>query len=671
MSTRIGVDVGGTFTDLVFYDEDSGTIRVAKTPTTSDAPEVGVENAVVGSLSDEEILASRLFVHGTTVGLNSLIERSGPPVGLLCTDGFRDILEIKRGDRAEMYNLFWRPPAPLVPRHLRIPIRERMMSSGAVMTPLREVDVATAARVFQGEGVVSVAVAFLNAYANGEHERAAERVLRSAGFEGDIALSHRVSGEYREFERTSTVAVDAYVRPVMRGYLEVLKRRLGEKGFSGQLLVTRSGGGAMTFHDAEERSFETILSGPVAGAQGAGELARKLGLGRVISADVGGTSFDTCLVLDGRPRLMYEGQAAGLPIQAPWVDVRSIGAGGGSVAFIDNGGLLAVGPRSAGSIPGPACYGRGGAEPTVTDAALVLGMLPNDDAASGIQLDVEQARAAMAPLASELALDVLGVAQGIIRIVGAHMAGAIREITVGQGYDPREATLMAFGGAGPIFATILARELDVPEIVIPPHAGNFSAWGLLGADLTHSAAKTRVMPLSEESLIEAQRLVHVLLEDMQGRIGQEESSTPEAALDMRYVGQEYALTIPVEAGGPLPSVGDVAAVFTERYERAYGHPLPNSIEIVSVRAGLRIALPPRRVERPAVGRSRAVSIREAYSMSLERFADFKVLERSDLDIDAPVEGPALVVEPTTTTYVDTGYDVRALQEGALLIRKPR
>ncbi|HZT54246.1 MAG TPA: hydantoinase/oxoprolinase family protein, partial [Gaiellaceae bacterium] len=478
MATRIGIDVGGTFTDLIFYDDQAGTIVVDKQPTTPAAPEEGVLRLLDGIPVEH----ARLFLHGTTVGLNALLERRGATVGLLTTAGFRDVLEIRRGDRDDMYDLFWKPPEPLVPRRRRLPVEERIRADGSVETPLDEDDVQRALAVLRDEAVDSIAVVFLNAYANPRHELAAERVLRAAGYEGELSLSHRVSGEYREYERTCTTVVDAFVRPRLSRSLAQLEDGLRERRFGGEMLVTRSGGGAMTFAEARERPFETILSGPVAGAQGAAVLARQLGVERAISADVGGTSFDTCLILDGRTPLLYQGSVLGLPLQTPWVDVRTIGAGGGSIAFVDAGGLLRVGPRSAGAHPGPASYGHGGSEPTTTDAAHLLGMLGPGDLAGRLHLDADLARRALSPLRERLGFQAEeDVARGVVAIAIAQMADAIREITVEQGEDPRRAALIAFGGAGPLFGCLLARELGIQRILVPPHAGNFSALGLLSS----------------------------------------------------------------------------------------------------------------------------------------------------------------------------------------------
>jgi len=660
VATRLGVDVGGTFTDLIFYDDESGEVVVAKEPTTPAGPEHGVASAVSAALSAEQVRRSDYFLHGTTVGLNSLLERRGAVVGLLATRGFRDALEIRRGDRDDPYDLFPTPARPLVPRRLRLPVTERIRADGAVHTAFDEDDVRSALAVFAEEDVASVAVSFINAYANPEHELAAERALRSAGFAGDVSLSHRVSGEYREYERTSTTVIDAYVRPRMTAYLARLEERLRDAGFAGTLLVTRSGGGSMTFAEAERRPFETILSGPVAGAEGAAELARSLDLGDVITADVGGTSFDTCLISGGRPQVTYEGRVDGMPVQTPWIDVRSIGAGGGSIAYVDVGGLLRVGPRSAGAEPGPAAYARGGTEPTVTDAALVLGMLGEGELAAGIRLDPELARAALAPLGEQLALPIEDVARGILTIANASMADTIREITAEQGLDPRHATLMAFGGAGPVFATLLARELGIGSIVVPPYAGNFSAWGLLGSDLTQEAARTQILPLTDPGLENARTTVAGLFAQLEGRPGSE----PEVRFDVRYVGQEHTLTITADLDAGADAI---RRVFTEEYERTFGHVMDEAAEIVALRATSRTPLPRRSETRPAQVNGRAPRTIEAHSFRRGTSMQFALVDRAALTAGAELAGPAIVLEETATTYLDAGFAARVDTSGCLVI----
>jgi N-methylhydantoinase A len=667
MATRLGVDVGGTFTDLVFFDETTGQIRVAKAPTTPSEPEHGILTAVDGSLESDVLSRAEYFLHGTTVGLNALLERRGAVVGLLATQGFRDALEIRRGDRAEMYNLFYKQPDPLIPRRLRIPVRERLLPSGEVRTPIELDDVRAAAEVFAAEGVTAVAIAFLHAYANGEHELAAAEALREAGFEGEISLSHQVSGEYREYERTTTTVIDAFVRGRMSRYLDRLADGLGGRGFGGAALVTRSGGGAMSFGEAADRPFETIMSGPVAGAEGASELARSLGYDSVVTADVGGTSFDTCLITDGRPTTLYEGEIIGLPLQTPWVDVRSIGAGGGSIGYIDQGGLLRVGPRSAGAVPGPACYGRGGVEPAVTDAAFLLGMLGAGDLAGDVKLDRGAAEAAMAPLAEALGFDTDQVARGMLQITTANMAGAIREITVERGVDPRAAALMPFGGAGPLFLSLLARDLGIRTIVLPPYAGNFSAWGLLGADLTQSVARTRVRPVTPEGVQDIARLASELFAVLEERVqARDERSVEELRLDMRYVGQEHTLTVLVEDIEDVNRLGDQ---FRDEYERTFSLRMDADVEIVATRATIRTPLPRGEAAFGGGDPSRPVETdtTRAWSFRREDWADFAVVRRESLAVGETVPGPAILLEDTATAYLDEGFHGVVDPSGCVII----
>jgi N-methylhydantoinase A len=666
LDTRIGVDVGGTFTDLILFDEETSEVRFGKAPSAPAAPETGVLAVVESAVPADVLRRSAWFLHGTTVGLNALLQRSGAVVGLLATEGFRDVIEVRRGDRDEMYNLFWAPPPPLVPRRLRLPVRERVRATGEVHRALVAEDVTAAVETFRAEGVESIAVAFMNAWANPAHELEAERLLREAGFEGDISLSHQVSGEYREYERTCTTIVDAFVRRRMGPYLERLDQRLRGLGFDGEALVTRSGGGAMTFAQAGERPFETILSGPVAGAQGAAILARELGLEQAIAADVGGTSFDTCLITDGEAPVLYEGNVIGLPLQTPWVDVRSIGAGGGSIAYVDAGGLLRVGPRSAGAEPGPACYGRGGTEPTVTDAAVVLGLLP-DEIAGRVHLDRDRAVSALEPLAGALGMDVDEAARGVLRIANAAMADAIREITIEQGRDPREAALVAFGGAGPLFAPLLASELGVRRIVVPPNAGIFSAWGLLSSDLTRTASRTRILPLDADGLAAADQGLGELF------AGLGEATRREVRLDLRYVGQEHSLTLtcPSQDGRLDVDPDALRDLFEEAYERTFAHLMDEKVEVVCLRAAAVRPLP-----RPGEGRPAASDLAppdsvEAWSFAREERLPFAVVARDSLAEGAGLEGPAIVVEPTATTYLDAGLRATVHAAGSLLIEEAR
>jgi len=674
VSSRLGVDVGGTFTDLVFYDAGTGEVRVGKGATIPASPEHGVTSVVEATLTGDELRGSQHFLHGTTVGINAVVERKGAVVGVLTTAGFRDVLETRRTDRDEFYNMLWKAPPPLVKRRLRLTVWERVAADGTIYRALEEADVRRAAEAFVAAGVESVAVVFINSHANPTHEVAAERVLREAGYAGEISLSHRVTGEFREYERTSTTVVDAYIRPRVSRYLRDLSSALETQGFVGDFLVTRSGGGSMPFAEAESRPFETVMSGPVAGAVGSAELCRALGIPVAVTADVGGTTFDTCLIVDHQPQVKYEGRVADMPLQTTWVDVRSIGAGGGSIAYIE-GGLLHVGPRSAGADPGPVCYGKGGVEPTVTDAAAALGMLAFGELAGGVTLDVAAARAAVEGLGRVLGLEADRAAQGIVEIIAVSMANAIRAILVEVGEDPRSAALLAFGGAGPLFATLLARELDMKTVVVPNHAGNFSAWGLLLQDVARAAARTVVGPLDADGLDAASRAIAELRAEVAARSGAApvEGETTTASLDLRFQGQEYFLTIdvPFENGSIAADAGSVRAVFERDYEKRYGHVLTSALEIVGARVTSTTPLPRTSLldappPAPAPGAPRAI---DAFSFVGGAREQFEVIERDALAPGDVRTGPLIVTEPTATTYVDRGFVLSVHPSGTLMLTR--
>lgn len=671
MATRIGVDIGGTFTDLVYFDEETGRTVEGKVPTVPSAPEEGVSRAIVEHVPADIIGKAAYFLHGTTVGLNALLERRGAKVGLITTTGFRDVLEIRRGDRAEMYNLFWKQTVPLVPRRLRLEADGRMLGSGTELASLEPKTVLAAYEVLAAEKVDSIAICLLNAYANPKHELEVERLLRDAGFEGGISLSHKISGEYREYERTSTTVIDAFVRGRMSNYLRRLEGKLRELGFKGECLITRSGSGSMTFAEAEDRPFETIMSGPVGGAQGAGELAKMLGIDTLITADVGGTSFDTALILKGEPQVLFEGVIDNMPVQTPWVDVRSIGSGGGSIAHVDIGNLMRVGPQSAGAVPGPACYGKGGTVPTMTDAAAHLGMLGPGNLASGINLDFAQAKAALAPVAAAIGQDVEATAAGVLRIASSSMANAMREISVEQGLDPRKMTLLPFGGAGPLMATLLADELRMNQIVVPPLAGNFSAWGLLGADMVQSAARTRIMDFVEASVPAINEVLAGLFATISQRSDRsEDGAVKSARLDLRYKGQEHWLSVevPFDGSGLGETVDNIAEQFRAEYRRAFGNTMNDAIEIVSIRATVRVPLPRReaKFERKfeAAGEARTI---DAYSFERASRMPFQVVSRNA--IDGTLKGPAIITEGTTTTYLDAEWSARIGNSGEMIMER--
>lgn len=671
MATRIGVDIGGTFTDLVYFDEANGQTVEGKVPTVPSAPEEGVVAAITEHVPADVIARAEFFLHGTTVGLNALLERRGSKVGLITTKGFRDVLEIRRGDRAEMYNLFWKQTVPLVPRRLRLEVGGRMLGTGAEYAPLDEADVRAAIAALLAEKVDAIAVCLINSYANPAHESRIEAMIRQAGFTGGISLSYKISGEYREYERTSTTCIDAFVRGRMANYLRRLDGKLRELGFKGTSLITRSGSGSMTFAEAEDRPFETIMSGPVGGAQGASELAKMLGIKQLVTADVGGTSFDTALVIDTKPQVLFEGMIDNMPIQSPWVDVRSIGSGGGSIAHIDVGGLMRVGPRSAGAVPGPACYGKGGVEPAMTDAAAWLGMLGPGDLASGIHLDIGKAKAAIDSVGVHIGQDTEATAAGVMRISSAAMANAMREISLDQGLDPREMTLLPFGGAGPLMGTLLADELGMHHIVVPPLAGNFSAWGLLGADMVQSAARTRVLDLVPGAFETVNAVLGELFASLEQRSSAHaKDAIKSARLDLRYKGQEHTLSIEVavENGILVETEEVVLDRFVSEYARTFGATMNQHVELVSTRASTTVLLPRRTLSyTPKRADGDDNRVMDVYSFERKERLPFRILPRGK--IAGAIKGPAIITEETCTTYVDVEWTISSGKAGELILER--
>ncbi len=676
MARKIGVDIGGTFTDIVLYDDQAGSVEAHKVPTDAERPAKSCIEAIKSIVASGDWPDVESFLYSTTVALNALLERKGGKIGLLCTKGHRDTMELARGTRGDPYNLFWRPKRPLAPRKHRLGIEERIIRDGSVLTALNEAEVKEAAAFLEAEGVEAVAVAYLHSYANPDHESRSGELLRDGGYTGEITLSHELSGEYREYERTSTTLINAYIQGRIKQDLNDLESGLAELGFKGSLFTTRSGGGAMDLAEAIARSFETINSGPVAGADGAAQLARELELEAVIAADVGGTSFDTAVIQDGRVPVLYEGAIELMPIQSPWVDVRSIGAGGGSIAWIDGGGLMQTGPESAGAYPGPACYSRGGEKATVMDATVHLGMLGITNLSGDLQLDEKAAETALEPLAKSLNMSVRDVARGAIRIVSAKMADAIREMTIESGKDPRQMSLLAFGGAGPLLATNLAKELGIGRIVVPPFAGNFSAWGLLGADLVRAASCTKIMPLSDDCLPEVNGLLEGMFADLRSRgaDGAHYDFEPEVLLELRYKGQEHTLTVPGEFkdGGLRQSADEFYTAFIEQYEEIFGSILEGwPMEIVTMRAALICRMPRGWMEAETHSAASVESGGEvqAYSFTLGESTTFPVIARDSIAAGDELAGPVIIVEPTSTIYVDHGYSVTAGAHGCLFINE--
>ncbi len=687
MSVRLAVDVGSTFTDVVLYDEHTGQVRVSKRATTPASLHQGVIAALDEVIGGDNLRNATTFLHATTVGINTLLERSGPLLGLLATSGFRDVLELRRGTRHDerghhMYDLLWKAPPPLVPRWLRLAVQGRVAPDGAVVTPLNLADVRAACEVFRQAGVTSIAIALFNAYANAVHEQQVAEVLRQAGFT-ELALSHEVCGEISEYERTSTTVVGAYIGPRVVQYLGELEQALGNRGFAGSCLLMRSGGGVLPFAEAMARPVETVMSGPVAGAVAAGHLARRQGFERAIAADMGGTSFDTCLLIQGKPRLLYEAQVLGYPVQIPLADVRSVGAGGGSIARAE-GGLLRVGPQSAGIRPGPACYAHGGTNPTVTDAAACLGMLAHGQLAGGLRLDLGLARQVLTELGEALGIETDAAAQGVVQVMVAAMGVAIRSVSVEAGEDPRDLPLVIYGGVGPVFACHLIHELGLACALVPTHAGNFSASGLLLQEPTRSVSQTARLPLSEDGLASCNqrlealvaRLSHPAPSGSPAASEQGQRARLAIAVDMRYSGQLNALAVelPCQPGGAIaPQLGvrDIRAAFERAYLGQYGITLEGPVEIVALRATRHERLPEITFAAESDDRRNEEVPRSvaAYSFTAGRRVDFAVMHRGGLQPGRLVYGPAILLEPTSTTFLDLGFAALVLADRTLRIQK--
>ncbi len=666
---RVAADIGGTFTDIVVQDFETGACAATKVLSTPDDLGLAVLRGIESAIPRDA--AIEFFVHGTTVGLNALLQRRGAKVALLTTGNFRDIYTIQGNDRGEIFSIRWNKPPPLTPLEHTYTARERIAANGDIVTPLNLADLDQLVEAVETEGFEAIAIAFLFSFKNPQHELQAAEYLASRLPGIPIGLSHRVSPEWREFERISTTVMDSYLAPVVRNYLETLVEGLSDRLPAGRgLHVMESNGGVMTAETASEIPLQTLLSGPVGGAIGGRALSQATGRPNLICIDMGGTSFDASLVIDGLPSGSNEAKLEGLPVQMSVVDIHVIGAGGGSIAW-EEAGAMRVGPQSAGSVPGPACYGLGGDQPTVSDANLVLGRLDGANFSGGeMELDRDAAEAALQGIGQVFGLSAEAMAQGIVDVVNAKMADAIRTITVRRGIDPREFSLVAFGGAGPAQAAALAEELEIREVIIPVHPGAFSAWGMLQTDVRHDLKETLYSfwdLLACQTLEDAfSALVGRGRQYLLGEGVADDAIAFERAIDFRYYGQEYVLTIPIP-DGPI-DMDLIRSRFDAAYLRQYGHSSPeNRVEMANIRVA---ALG--RLERPGA----APPAQEASRPTRERNVFFAgkpistpILDRNGLDIGGKVEGPAIIEESTATTLVPPGWTTVVIDGGHLSMKK--
>lgn len=669
---RMAVDIGGTFVDALAYDESTGGLRLHKTPTTPDAPAHGVLDAIRGLTPRLDRVS--VLAHGTTLGLNAVLQRRGAAVGIITNDGFRDLFEVARAaiPAQHMYNFTYAPPPPLVPRRHRAGVPCRVGPSGVVLHELDEDAVREAGRILVEEhGLRSLAICFLHSYANPAHEQRAADILRAAYPDVWVSVSSDITREYREYERTCTAVLDAYIKPVLHDYLGVLEAGLAAEGLASPLHIMQSGGGAMTATLARQAPLVTVLSGPAGGVIGASYLAREMGWPRVLSFDVGGTSVDACVIENGEPGEVYEATIDGFPVLIPIYDIRTVGAGGGSIAWIDEG-LLKVGPRSAGAVPGPVAYGTGGTEPTVTDAAFALGYLnPGAFLDGEMRVDAGAARGAIErQVAEPLGVSAEAAAASIFQVLLARTVGALREITVERGLDPREFALLAFGGAGPMLGPLLAREMGIATTVIPPVPAAFSAFGMLMTDLQHEFSATILRPLTEDTLSQLRPMIDAFTEQGHAALlAQEVKETDRrfsCSLDVRYRGQEHSL--PIELGH-ADTARDIECRFHELHRARHGHAMPEPTEILTLRVRAtgnlpKPALPP---ISSAGGPAEPTDSRRAFDAATGRFTAFPVYQRAQLLGGHQLEGPAIVEEGTATTVFFADQQLRVDDFGHLLI----
>lgn len=659
MGARVAIDIGGTFTDLVL-ETGSGSV-IAKALSTPDDLVRGVLDVL--ERADVSLPEVDVFIHGTTVGLNAFLERSGGRVALVTTRGYRDAYLIGRGHRPDMYDLRYRKPAPLLERDAIFEVDERLSASGEVISPLDPNSVEMVGKAIAEGDFEAVAVCLIHSYVDPLHELEVRDHLREMLPGVPIALSHEIAPEWREYERTSTTVTSVYITPKVRSYLQHLSAALAERGLSSPLLITGSNGGAMTAERAADRAILTMYSGPVGGVIGSREAGRRAGHPDLICIDMGGTSFDVSLVRDGRVGMQSEFELQGLPVLAPAVELVSIGAGGGSLIYERNGGLR-VGPSSAGSAPGPACYGRGGTRPTVSDANAVLGRLPASRKLAGsLVLDREAARRALQSVAGVFGISAEELAEQALDVTHFVMAEAIRELTVERGLHPRDFTIAAFGGAGPLHAAFLAEELEVERVIVPANPGVFSAWGMLQGDIRHDVVLTFYRRLDAPQLDLSEpiaRLRDRACREMQADEEAQRRMRFEVNVELRYVGQEYSLPVPLPGWAADDAL---RAAFHDRYRQRYGHSNPQApIELVAIRLTAVMEFD-RGAEGERAGADPEENVARERVIFAGRAMDTPVVPRSLVGESLP--GPAIVAESSTTTVIPPGW--RASDRGSHMI----
>ncbi len=672
MGAVVGIDVGGTFTDLYYTDAARGIERILKVPSTPDDPSRGL----LDSLQAAGIAAGELdaLLHGTTIATNAVIERKGARCALLTTRGFRDLLELGRRDRPTMYGLTG-VHQPLIPRDRRWEVDERLDRHGKVLVAVDEAQVRALGAVLMQQDVAAIVISFMHSYANPQHEERVRELLAAINPAWEIVTSSSVIREYYEFERTSTAVVQGYLQPLVSRYAKNLHAKLAEWGFRRDVLIMQSNGGVAPLPELGRRSAYIVRSGPAAGVIAAGELARHAGFDKIITADMGGTSFDVAVVINSEPRIAENTLLEfRVPLRLPMIDVHTIGAGGGSIASLDRGGIMQVGPRSAGAVPGPVCYRRGGTEPTVTDANLVLGRIDVDSPIGGsgslkVALDVEGARKAVRELGAKLGLSMEETAEAILAVVNQRMAGRIRLISIEQGLDPREFAMVAFGGAGPMHGAALIREVGIKTQLVPPYPGVLCAMGCAIADIRYDLSQTIEQRIDRLDIATLQRVFRTQREQGESQVRKSEAPHDEVRArhfaDMAYVGQIHALRVPVQ---PEWDAAQFTQAFLDAYRRDFGNTL-GDIPVVIVNARTTVlgvrgahAAKPQATTRAAA--PKPIKRRPVY---FGGWTDAAIYRRSDLAPGMTFEGPAIVEQDDATTVVEPGMVTRVDVHGNLLV----
>ncbi len=677
MTLHVALDIGGTFTDLVAYDDATGMLRHAKSSTTPDDLTVGIARCLEkGGIALDRC---ETFIHGATVAINTLIEKTGAKTALVTTAGARDAYLIGRGNRPEAYNVFFQRPTPLVPRRMIVEVEERLSASGEAIVPLTRTEIAALCERVAALEVEAVAVCLLHSYANPAHEQMIGKALREAFPSTYVSLSHEILRQYREYERTSTTVVNSYIGPKVSRYLGKLQSDFKAKAFGGTLLVMQSNGGVTSIDSATQVPVALMESGPVGGIMASAEIGRRLGHPQVIAFDMGGTTAKASLIRDGEPSIAegyhVNGYASGYPVMLPVVDIVEVGAGGGSIGWIDSVGALKVGPRSAGASPGPVCYGTGGEEPTVTDANLVLGRINAKNFLGGeMPLDTAAAqRAIKNKLADRLGLGAEEIAVGIVRIAVAHMTLAVRGVSIERGHDPRDFVLVASGGNGGLHAPLIARELSIPKVIVPVLPAHCSATGMLMTDVRHDYVRTHHTPLQDADFSKV-RAICGEFEREGDRLLERETVPPNRrdmrrSLDMRFVGQEYYLNVPVTADElERADRAAIRAKFEKVHARQYGQIGGHGqVEIVNVRVsahGLRPKLP----VRADLNSSAATTVtRDVILTDAKRPVRCTIVARASLAVGEVVNGPAIIEEDASTVLLLDGDRATLAPTGEIII----